>query len=191
LTPYFSNSFANFSDCAPAHAPCSARSHLARPLPCVDKTISERSLTNPRGLLAQLVELTTNCSDCAPAHATWRMSARVALSSRSSPLVLTFCACLHARFGRWERRRATKLHQQGSLGLNPLVVGFYDIHPKAHKVGQPLCDSLRTLSSHGDNTVPWREPVAVALSLALPNLLSPLLVTRRHIPKHVGTYVLY
>jgi hypothetical protein len=23
-----------------------------------------------------------------------------------------------------------------------VVVGFYYIHPKAHKVGQPLCDSL-------------------------------------------------
>ena len=87
--------------CRPAHAPCSARSHLARPLPCVDRTIGERSLTTPRGLLAQLMELTTYCSDCAPAHApcsatyalhlrvpprpflSWRMSARVALSSRS------------------------------------------------------------------------------------------------------------
>ena len=55
--------------CRPAHAPCSARSHLARPLPCVDRTIGERSLTTPRGLLAQLMELTTYCSDCAPAHA--------------------------------------------------------------------------------------------------------------------------
>ena len=43
--------------------------HLARPLPCVDRTIGERSLTTPRGLLAQLMELTTYCSDCAPAHA--------------------------------------------------------------------------------------------------------------------------
>ena len=48
-----------------AHARCSSRSPLARPLPCVDRTIGERNLTTPRGLLAQLVELTTHCSDCA------------------------------------------------------------------------------------------------------------------------------
>ena len=52
-----------------AHARCSSRSPLARPLPCVDRTIGERNLTTPRGLLAQLVELTTHCSDCATAHA--------------------------------------------------------------------------------------------------------------------------
>ena len=51
-----------------AHARCSSRSPLARPLPCVDRTIGERNLTTPRGLLAQLVELTTHCSDCATAH---------------------------------------------------------------------------------------------------------------------------
>ena len=52
-----------------AHARRSSRSPLARPLPCVDRTIGERNLTTPRGLLAQLVELTTHCSDCATAHA--------------------------------------------------------------------------------------------------------------------------
>ena len=52
-----------------AHARCSSRSPLARPLPCVNRTISERNLLTPRGLLAQLVELTTHCSDCATAHA--------------------------------------------------------------------------------------------------------------------------
>jgi len=54
---------------APVQDTCSARSHLARPLPCVDRTIGERSLTTPRCLLAQLMELTTYCSDCTPAHA--------------------------------------------------------------------------------------------------------------------------
>jgi hypothetical protein len=53
----------------PAPAPCSARSHLARPLPCANRTVGERNLITPRGLLAQLMELTTCCSDCAPAHA--------------------------------------------------------------------------------------------------------------------------
>jgi len=42
----------SLSDYAPAHAPCSARSHLARPLPCVDRTIGECNLITPRGLLA-------------------------------------------------------------------------------------------------------------------------------------------
>ena len=47
-----------------------ARSHLAcRVRVWSDRTIGERSLTTPRGLLAQLMELTTYCSDCAPAHA--------------------------------------------------------------------------------------------------------------------------
>jgi len=55
--------------CAPAHAPGSARSPFARPLPCVDRTIGERNLITPRGLLAQLTDLSTYCSDCAPAHA--------------------------------------------------------------------------------------------------------------------------
>jgi len=48
-----------------APAPCSARPPLARPLPCVDRTVGERSLIVPRGLLAQLT-VTTNRSDCAP-----------------------------------------------------------------------------------------------------------------------------
>ena len=52
-----------------AHAFCSSRSPLARSLSCVDRTIGERNVTTPRGLLAQLVELTTHCSDCATAHA--------------------------------------------------------------------------------------------------------------------------
>jgi hypothetical protein len=34
--------------CRPAHAPCSARSPLARALPCVDRTIGDRNLIAPR-----------------------------------------------------------------------------------------------------------------------------------------------
>ena len=52
-----------------AFAPLGNKRHHHRPLPCVDRTIGERNLTTPRGLLAQLVELTTHCSDCATAHA--------------------------------------------------------------------------------------------------------------------------
>ena len=37
-----------------AHAFCSSRSPLARPLPCADRTIGERNLTTPPGLLAHL-----------------------------------------------------------------------------------------------------------------------------------------
>jgi hypothetical protein len=54
----------------PAHAPCFARTPLARPLMCVDRTSESVSATLlPSGLLAQLMELTTYCGDCAPDHA--------------------------------------------------------------------------------------------------------------------------
>ena len=77
--------------CRPANAPCSARSHLAHPLPCVDRTIGERSLTTPRGLLAQLMELTTYCSDCAPIPAP--SSARSPLA-RPLPCVDRIAGCV-------------------------------------------------------------------------------------------------
>jgi len=67
----------------------------------VDRTIGERNLIAPRGILAQLVELTTYRSDCAPAHAprsaiyalhlshhVLASSARVAFFSRPSPSLL-------------------------------------------------------------------------------------------------------
>jgi hypothetical protein len=50
-------------------SPCSTHSPLACPLPCVDRTIGERNLIAPWGLLVQLMELTTCCSCCASAHA--------------------------------------------------------------------------------------------------------------------------
>jgi len=39
--------------CRPDPAPCSARSTLAHPLPCVDRTAGERNLIVPRGLQAR------------------------------------------------------------------------------------------------------------------------------------------
>jgi len=53
------------SDCAPARP---SRSPLARPLPCVDRSIGERNPTCLRALLTQLMELTTHCNDCALAR---------------------------------------------------------------------------------------------------------------------------
>ena len=32
------------------------------------------------------------------------------------------------------------------MSASQVVVGFYYIHPKAHKKGQPLCDSLELAS---------------------------------------------
>jgi len=71
LTPFRgSNGIFAYAACLPAaslpHVPCFSRSPLARPLPCVDRSIGERNLTCLRALPAQLMELTTHYSDCAP-----------------------------------------------------------------------------------------------------------------------------
>ena len=73
LTPFRgSNGIFAYAACLPAaslpHVPCFSRSPLARPLPCVDRSIGERNLTCLRALPAQLMELTTHSSDCAPAR---------------------------------------------------------------------------------------------------------------------------
>ena len=73
LTPFQgSNGIFAYAACLPAaslpHVPCFSRSPLARPLPCVDRSIGERNLTCLRALPAQLMELTTHYSDCAPAR---------------------------------------------------------------------------------------------------------------------------
>ena len=73
LTPFRgSNGIFAYAACLPAaslpHVPCFSRSPLARPLPCVDRSIGERNPTCLRALLAQLMELTTHSSNCAPAR---------------------------------------------------------------------------------------------------------------------------
>ena len=87
LTPFRgSNGIFAYAACLPAaslpHVPCFSRSPLARPLPCVDRSIGERNLTCLRALPAQLMELTTHCSDsfvrppaplALPLHARFRM----------------------------------------------------------------------------------------------------------------------
>ena len=73
LTPFRgSNGIFAYAACLPAaslpHVPCFSRSPLARPLPCVDRSIGERNLTCLRALPAQLMELTTHYSVCVPAR---------------------------------------------------------------------------------------------------------------------------